>query len=131
MGNQSHQTSMQEVKRELLSSHMTTAEFVEIQHKAYMFLTSLCPNQCGHAKDVGLFKILSYLSYEKPGQYGDEQQTLHHVVLGQDPAVDAKVRDLAAGDQVRLDWVHEYVTKSDGTHSGSAPERPVKKLEKL
>ena len=58
-------------KRELLSKHDTVAEFVKTEDSPCRFKTSLCPDQCDHGGKVAVFKIIRYLDYQKPGQYGD------------------------------------------------------------
>lgn len=121
-------------KRELLARHETLAEFTGLQFHRCRGLTSLCPNQCGHSGNLATFRIIKYLAYEKPGQYGDPQQEQFQVLiennLGQSqlPAAQAEtLKNLKPGQYVRLAWRHDYVTNN----GGSSPERPLTRIEKL
>jgi hypothetical protein len=123
-----------ESKRELLSVHETVAQYEGTRFQPCRHRTSLCPDRCGHARTLATFKIVRYLRYEKPGEYGDPKAEQFHVpVTGPqaaheaDPRWDAAVKMLQPGDLVRLDWRHEYVTR-DGS---SFPERPVTRMEKI
>lgn len=119
-------------KRELLSLHETDAEFIGVVKRPCMHRTALCPDRCDHGGSVAEFKILAYRRYEKPGKYGDERAEKFYVRVrnakGEPRAEATLLRDieaLKAGDKVRLDWRHEYVTR-DGS---SFPERPVTALK--
>lgn len=125
---------------EVLSTHSTLATYAGTAEQPCRFLTSLCPDRCGHASTVATFRIVRYLGYEKPGQYGDEQKDVFHVRVsggrthGGDtatPEVAALIATLASGDKVLLDWEHLYVT-AKYANGGEAkfPERPVTKLER-
>lgn len=100
---------------EVLSSHRTKAVYEGVRHLPCRHRTSLCPDRCGHARDVAVFRITEYVAYEKPGQYGDEKAAEFLLPLGQGEEVSAEVlaiaRGLSKGDAVRLEWLHEYVTK--------------------
>lgn len=121
-------------KRELLSKHQTVAQFQGVASRTCLGLTALCPDKCGQSGNFASFRIVKYLAYEKPGQYGDPQQK-DHVFQVEDNMKNAKspaaVREAVAGlktdDYVLLDWNHDYVTK-DGS---SSPERPIQKLQKI
>jgi hypothetical protein len=123
-----------EGERQTLSKHSTVAQFEGIAYQRCMGLTALCPDQCGSSGDFATFRILKYLGYEKPGEYGDPKQT-EFVFQVEDnhknPKVSAEVKSklaaLSKGDYVRLDWVHDYVTKG-GT---SSPERICTRVEKI
>mmetsp|Transcript_4810 Transcript_4810/g.11797 ORF Transcript_4810/g.11797 Transcript_4810/m.11797 type:complete len:142 (-) Transcript_4810:1251-1676(-) len=124
-------------ERALLARNDTVAQYVGVTHRPCRFLTSLCPNNCGHAADTADFKILKYLVYERPGQYGDDQSEMFYFDLktgqGRGPAkatqeeYAAKCAQLKPGDHVKLNWLHEYVT--DG--GSKFPERPVTLLEPI
>jgi hypothetical protein len=127
--------------RDLLSRHSTRATFAGVREQKCRHLTSLCPDACGHGMTLALFNVTEYLSYEKPGQYGDEKATVYHLRLsggpgGHDdetatPEQRATVEGLAVGDAVLLDWNHDYVTTTwEGGGSGKSPERPCTKLVK-
>jgi len=123
-----------DVKRELLSSHDTEASFVGLKDHRCMGRTSLCPDQCGESGKLATFKIVKYLDYKKPGEYGDPKQE-EFMVLIEDSMKHAKVpvgiRDailaLKPGEMVHLKWNHDYVTK-DRT---SSPERPIVTLKPI
>lgn len=120
--------------RELLSSHQTEARFTGLVDHQCLGRTSLCPDRCGDSGKLAVFEITRYLAYEKPGQYGDPKQKEFRILI-EDNMKNAKVpeeiRDailaLKPGDQVRLDWNHDYVTKD----RSKSPERVIVKLEPL
>ena len=117
----------------VLSSHSTIARFEGIIHRPCMFRTALCPDRCGHARDLARFTIIKYLNYEKKDKYGDEQGTEFYANINPNADEDKQsvefidiIKDLKQGDQVRLDWEHIYV---DGDHA-KYPERPIRLLER-
>ncbi len=119
-------------KRELLSSHSTIAKFTGIKDHRCMGRTSLCPVECGHSGKLASFEIIKYLAYEKPGEYGDKKQKVFQILIQDNmgkvnvPAdILAKIRALKPGQEVKLDWNHDYVTKD----KSSSPERPITKIE--
>jgi hypothetical protein len=121
-------------KRELLAKNQTIAEFQGVAYQQCRGLTSLCPDKCGGSGDFASFRIVKYVAYEKPGEYGDTKQTEYafQVIdnmknLKVPKAISDTVAALKKGDYVILDWNHDYVTK-DGS---SSPERPIVKLEKV
>lgn len=121
-------------KRELLAKHQTVAEFQGVAYQQCRGLTSLCPDKCGSSGDYASFRILKYVVYEKPGEYGDPKQTEYSFQVVDNmknpkvpAAISGTVASLKKGDFVLLDWQHDYVTK-DGS---SSPERPIQKLEKI
>jgi hypothetical protein len=121
-------------KREMLSRHETVAQFEGIEFRQCMFRTALCPDRCGHSGNLATLRILKYLAYEKPGQYGDPQQTRYMFMVEDNrknlkvsKALKETVDGLKQGDYVRLNWQHDYVTK-DGS---KFPDRVVQKLEKI
>ena len=76
--------------------------------------------------------LCSYVQYDKPGKYGDEKATDFRFRPNELTAEHRTVLDsLHPGDEVELEWNHDYVTtkyKSGG--SSSAPQRPVTHLKK-
>jgi hypothetical protein len=81
---------------------------------------------------MATFKVLGYINYNKPGQYGDAQQQHFHVKLEgigaeKDAEVVATIKSLQPSDKVRLDWKHDYVS----TKSSKSPERPVVNIQKI
>jgi hypothetical protein len=128
----------EEVKRELLSLHRTVATFVNVEDRVCLGATANCPDRCGSSGSFATFKILTYVEYKKLGQYGDKkakefvfQLADNHKNAKVSPEIAKFVADLKAGDQVRLDWNHEYVTTTTADFSSSSPERPIVKLEKI
>lgn len=121
-------------KREMLSRHQTVAQFAGTAYHKCLGMTSLCPDKCGSSGDMATFQILKYLSYEKPGKYGDEQQKRYQFLVQDNmknlkvPAgVKATIDSLNAGDYVLLDWQHDYVTKG----GSKFPERNVLQLKRI
>ena len=71
---------------------------------------------------------VEYEAYEKPGQYGDAQQTVQRFTdLEGDHA--ATVSKLTKGDKVRLEWDHNYVTRTENGGESKYPERVITLLE--
>jgi hypothetical protein len=121
-------------QREMLSKHETVAQFDGVAYHRCMGMTSLCPDKCGSSGDMATFRILKYIAYAKPGEYGDPEQTTYQFLV-QDNMKNAKVsatikaavESLKKGDYVRLDWQHDYVTQ-DGS---KFPERTVIALKPI
>lgn len=118
--------------RILLSSHTTLATLTSITDHRCLGLTTLCPDQCGHSGKLASFQIIKYLSYEKPGQYGDPKQETFQLLIEDNlgnakiPApILEKITTLKPGTEVHLTWNHHYITK-DGSQF---PERTIVKLE--
>jgi hypothetical protein len=121
-------------ERELLSSHDFHATFTGIQLQPCRHMTSLCPDRCNHGGSWAVFAVTSYIAYSKPGQYGDEQQTVYHVKFDEKMPADiaATIRTLAPGDAVHVKYDHEYVTNTwSGGGQGKFPERPVRLVERV
>lgn len=116
---------------DVLSVHQTDAVYQGVRHLPCLHRTSLCPDRCGHAKDVAVFRITAYRSYTKTNpHHGDPQAAEFLLPLKAGEEVAAEQLDLAkglvAGDAVRLDWQHEYV-RAEGA---SYPRRRVTRLER-
>lgn len=114
---------------EVLSTHQTDAVCEGVRHLPCRHRTALCPDKCGHAMDVVVFRITAYRGYVKNSpHHGDPEAREFLLRLKPDEAVSAEVvataRSLKVGDAVRLDWVHEYV-RADGV---SYPRRRVTQL---
>jgi hypothetical protein len=123
-----------EKSRELLSSHVTIARFVGLSDHTCLGMTALCPDRCGESGRLATFKIVKYLSYEKPGEYGDPKQEQFQVLIEdtmKNLKVPAPIRDsilaLKPGDLVDLQWNHDYVTQG----GSKFPERPILKVSPL
>lgn len=120
--------------REMLSKHETVAQFEGVAYHRCMGMTSLCPDKCGSSGDMATFRILKYIAYKKPGEYGDPEQKSYQFLVQDNmknvkvPAdIKAAVESLKQGDYVRLDWQHDYVTKEGSKY----PERIVQAIKPL
>jgi len=116
---------------DILSTHSTHAVYEGVRHLPCFHKTSLCPNKCGHAKDVAVFRVTGYIAYQKANSdHGDPRATQFMMPLVEsdevNPTVLAFAKGLKVGDAVRLDWNHEYV-KDDGV---SYPRRRVTLLSR-
>ncbi|KAA8493567.1 hypothetical protein FVE85_4704 [Porphyridium purpureum] len=123
------------ISRETLSTHSTVSKFAGAEDFPCLFRTSQCPDSCGHGGLVAVFQVDEYLAYNKLGQYGDEKQDKFHIKVSKlDDTVRGIYAQLKPGDEVLLDWKHDYVTRT--TYSGGkdftskSPERPITKLKK-
>jgi hypothetical protein len=121
--------------RKLLSDHQTVAKLTDLSFRKCRGLTTMCPDNCGHSGTFANFEILTYLVYDKAGEYGDPKATTYmfqvednHKKSKLPKDMAEKVAALKAGDYVLLSWHHDYVTSQDG---GSFPDRPLTKLEKI
>jgi hypothetical protein len=118
--------------RQLLSLHETEATFSGLVNQPCRHRTAECPDRCDHGGTVAEFRVDAYRRYEKPGEYGDPRADVYRVRLRNargearlDAALLNRLESLRAGDRVRLDWRHDYVTR-DGA---SSPERPITRLD--
>ncbi len=123
-----------ERKTETLARYENVAEFRGANYHRCMGLTSNCPDKCGESGALATFRIVNYVAYEKLGEYGDPkceefaflvEDNMKHPKVPAD--IHAAVNSLKKGDIVLLSWKHDYVT----SNGGSAPERPLTKLEKM
>jgi hypothetical protein len=121
-------------KVETLARHETVAEFRGTNYHRCLGLTTLCPDRCGESGTLATFRIVNYLNYEKLGEYGDPkcdefaflvESNMKYPKVPDD--IRAAINTLKPGDLVLLSWKHDYVT----SQGGSAPERPITKLEKI
>jgi len=119
----------------VLSAHSVEATYAGRQERACMHRTSLCPDRCNHANAWLVFNVDSYLSYDKPGQYGDERQTQFALQVRPADKMEhaAGTHELAAslavGDRVALTWLHEYVSDF-GVHEGreTCAKYPIRRV---
>lgn len=114
---------------DVLSTHQTDAVYEGTRHIPCRHRTALCPEKCGHAMDVAVFRITAYRSYVKHSpNHGDPEAKEFLLQLRPGEVASAEVlsvvRVLKVGAPVRLDWVHEYVR----TESVSYPRRRVTQL---
>ena len=98
--------------------------------------TSLCPDRCGESGNLATFRVLQYLEYRKPGEYGDPQADRFSFLVDDTlgrlhiPAAFADiVRALKPGDRVHLVWQHDYVTRTENGGTAKFPERPLTLIE--
>jgi hypothetical protein len=125
------QDAMKETRRETLARHETRAEFQALTKQTCRGLTALCPERCGHSGTMATFRIIEYIRFEKLSGYGRQQEVFAFLLEDNrnrrqvDPSVYKTVMALAKGDEVRLCWNHDYVTRN----GSSGPERPITTLE--
>lgn len=118
-------------KVDVLSLHRTDAVYEGVRHLPCLHKTSLCPDKCGHACDVAVFRITAYRDYTKGNpHHGDPRASEFLMPLKEGEEVSATMlafaRGLKAGETVKLDWVHEYVR----TEGASYPRRRVTRLDR-
>lgn len=119
-------------KADLLASNTVTAQYLGARHLPCMGRTALCPNRCGHAASVAVFRVISNEAYAKPGKYGDDKAEPGSEILidakadvpGQDAAVLETLATLTPGDKVKLTQKHYYADFGDVL----MPVRPVTDL---
>lgn len=114
---------------DVLSTHRTDAVYEGVRHIPCRHRTALCPDKCGHAMDVAVFRITAYRSYERNNpNHGDPEAKEFLLPLKVDESVSAEViataGALKVGEAVKLDWAHEYVRGA----SASYPRRRVMRL---
>lgn len=120
-------------KAELLASNTVTAQYLGSRSIPCMGRTALCPDRCGHAATVAVFRVISNESYAKPGKYGDDKAEPGSEILidaaadvpGQDAAVPETLADLTPGDTVRLTQKHYYADMGEVL----MPVRPITELK--
>ena len=120
-------------KADLLASNTVTAQYLGTRSLPCMGRTALCPDRCGHAASVAVFRVISNESYEKPGKYGDDKAEPGSEILidaktdtpGQDASVLQTLASLTHGDTVTLTQKHYYADFGDVL----APVRPVTALQ--
>ncbi len=119
-------------KADLLASNTVTAQYLGARRLPCMGRTALCPNRCGHAASVAVFRVISNEAYAKPGKYGDDKAEPGAEILidakadvpGQDAAVLKTLAALTPGDKVKLTQKHYYADFGDVL----MPIRPVTEL---
>lgn len=119
-------------KADLLASNTVTAQYLGARRLPCMGRTALCPNRCGHAASVAVFRVISNEAYAKPGKYGDDKAEPGSEILidakadvpGQDAAVLKTLAALTPGDKVKLTQKHYYADFGDVL----MPVRPVTEL---
>mgnify|MGYP004701973303 CR=1 FL=1 len=121
-------------KVDILAINETISTFEGIEFIPCMFLTALCPDRCGHAKNVAKFKVVEYIKYEKPGKYGDDKSEYFMVDINPNAEEDKQpqeflnvIKTLKVGDKVKLNWNHLYIN----TEHACYPERTITLLEPI
>lgn len=120
-------------KADLLASNTVTAQYLGTRHLPCMGRTALCPDRCGHAASVAVFRVISNEAYAKPGKYGDDKAEPGSEILidaaadvpGQEAAVQETLAALTPGDTVRLTQKHYYADMGEVL----MPIRPVTELQ--
>ena len=120
--------------RKILSKHVTISTYEGAQFRRCRGRTARCPENCGNSGEFARFTINEYLTYKKPGKYGDPKQKQYLIQISdfhKKPKGDADIlkviKGITKGDKVHLAWNHNYVTRK----GSSFPERVVKELKKL
>ena len=118
---------------DILSTNSTIAIFEGIKRNECMFRTSLCPDKCGHSTEIAQFKIIEYLDYTKPGEYGDEKQEYFYANMNLNAPEDKQkkeyidfINQLKIGDKVKLKWDHIYIDNNGSRY----PERHIRYISK-
>lgn len=119
-------------KADLLASNTVAAQYLGERRLPCMGRTALCPNRCGHAASVAVFRVISNEAYAKPGKYGDDKAEPGSEILidakadvpGQDASVLETLATLTPGDKVKLTQKHYYADFGDVL----MPVRPVTEL---
>lgn len=122
-------------KADLLAENTVVAQYVGAKERPCHFRTALCPDRCGHAMKVALFRIMKNEHYAKPGQYGDPKAEEGDMLMldtkgdiaGQPDEVRALLDSLKPGDVVRLTQKHYYADFGPVLE----PVRPVTAAEKI
>ena len=116
-------------KLKVLAEHRVIARFTGVNYRECIGKTMLCPDRCGSSGEYGMFTVLDYLVYNKPGQFGDAKQKTYMIQISDfnrkpidDPKLVGCVKQLEAGDLVILEWKHLYGEVSPKT---SSPVRPL------
>ncbi len=120
---------------EELAHNTVTAVYEKIMERPCYFRTADCPDKCGHAMRVAMFRVIANESYYRPGEYGDAKLEpgeaciidIKNDVEGQDKSVLELVKTLKPGDAVRMTIRHYYVK----TPSAEYPVRPVTEIERI
>ena len=125
---------MENLQFETLATNSTVAIFEGINKRPCMFRTALCPDRCEHSQETAKFKILEYLDYTKPSQYGDEKQENYYAKISNNTREDRQkkefidfIRTLNNGDKVKLNWDHIYVNNNGSFY----PERPIRAIKRV
>lgn len=123
-------THVADLPGEPLAEHQTLARFEGSADVPCRHMTADCPDACAHGGAYARFSIVEYTGYKQLSEYGDPKQDVFFVRIAlrdgtPDPALAAPLQkliaDLDAGQVVKLDWTHVYVTDA----GGARPERII------
>mmetsp|Transcript_18666 Transcript_18666/g.48645 ORF Transcript_18666/g.48645 Transcript_18666/m.48645 type:complete len:131 (+) Transcript_18666:133-525(+) len=113
--------------REVMFGYCATATFVGSRHQPCRFLTSECPDRCGHASTVYRFRLdrldvqpnveSTHAKWVTPVKEGSELLVGERDLHEWREAAGA----LSDGAKCDLEWSHDYVTVG----GASGPDRPV------
>lgn len=105
----------QETERETLATFTANVTFTGIVQRKCMHMTSLCPDKCNHETRFARFDVDTHLDYDKPGQYGDDQEPTVGFGIKQvqhnSPEMAKALEELEVGDKIKMSWTHDYVTE--------------------
>ena len=117
-----------------LATNSTISLFEGITKRPCFFRTDLCPDKCNHSKELAKFKIIEYLEYTKPGEYGDEKQDFFYADINYNAEENKQkkefidfIKTLKEGDKVKLNWDHIYINNNGSRY----PERPIRFISKI
>jgi len=119
---------------DILSTHQTDAVYKGRVEQPCRHRTAECPDRCNHGGTVAQFTISNYISYNKPGKYGDAK-TKEFAIMLKSPDMDQAMIDqinlLKPRTPLKLSWEHRYITKifPNGT-SSKFPRRVITLLKK-
>lgn len=127
---------LSKVKRSPANGAAVTHEMLSFHRVLATYKGMLRVKPSRPSKMWATFKVDEYIHYEKPGVFGDPKLSeFSFVPEEQVPAVQEALSHLVAGDHVRLEWQHDYVTRQEGSAypvgTGSYPVRTVLELSKL
>lgn len=114
---------------ELLAESVIVAEYLGTEEHPCRFMTADCPDKCGHATKVALFRVISGESYAAHSEYGDPKPEAGEIVpvdIAHPAPGQVAIPALNKGDKVKLTIQHRY-TKGNVQE----PIRPVTAIEKL
>ena len=120
-------------KADLQAENTVSAQYLGTRSLPCMGRTALCPDKCGHAVSVAVFRVIANESYSKPGKYGDDKAEPDSEILidtkadtpGQDAEVLTTLASLTPGDKVKLTQKHYYADLGNAM----MPIRPVTELK--
>ena len=117
-----------------LATNSTISVFEGIIKQPCMFRTALCPDKCNHSKEIAKFKIIEYLEYTKPSEYGDDKQDFFYADINSNAEENKQkkefidfIKTLKEGDKIKLNWDHIYINNNGSRY----PERLIRFISKI